>query len=727
MSFRVYNACRLILGWFVLFLFLQVPVAVMAEHGIRAEENDTVALSVMERLYAGIEDGKYAVESLYADLYVKEKVQAERKNLLLNLIPDMTRFDRREQCYLAELFYKVHYIHNTLPDVKRVTTLSTFRHSSGEMDLVQSFMVPNVYGRYLFKAEHLSPLYYKNRKYYEFEVDSSYLPPGHTKIDFRAVYDNVLLLSEGWIVIDDSDGMPVTFYGKGRNEQCRFSIECNMGSSASERALVKTIDLSVDYVFAFNKLSIDANAEFDYTRIQPMPRDGELERKLDITPESDGVASSLNGDRLEYVRSHRRAPLSAEDSLFYISKGVLKGDEALKVEKEEAGRDKSIKDILWQVGDGAISNHRLAWGSSDLRIYPLIRPSHLSYNSSRGITYKFSMNFRTRFSKNSILNVRPVLGYSMKLKEFYWSIRGALTFLPMKRASFTFDIGRGSSSYNNLMLDVINAIPADSLDLDNVPSVYYRDFHVKPNFMIEIVNGLELNAGVNFYLRTMKNDLKIMEFNGIELRREYKQVAPHMRITWHPGMYYYIDDGRKVNLGSDKPRFSLDVEQGVKGVLGSVGEYTRAEVDIQYKYRVTPGGALYMRMGAGGYFHTDNIYFVNYNFLKDNYMPIDDNEDFAGEFHMLDRVWYNSANKYARINVSYESPFILLQKLIPSAWFIKNEGLYAGILFISHLNPYTEYGYSIDTPYVNIGVFAGFEKASFHKIGVELSFSLFRD
>lgn len=728
---RISYAVRVLLGWLVLPLSaLLLPASAFAEPVNGVGDNDTIALPVMQRLYDGIESGMYSVESLDADLYVKERVYSERKNLLLNIIPDMTRFDRNENRYLAELFYKVHYIHNSLPDINRVAVLSTFRHASGEMDLVQSFMVPDVYSRYLFKAEHLSPLYESNSKYYTFETDTAYAPPGYTKINIKAKYRNVQLLSEGWIVVDDRDGMPITLYGKGWNEQCGFEIECHMGNEGLERALVKTIDLSVDYRFAFNRLRITAEAEFDYTRIQPFENSRELERKLNITPDRSGVADSLQNDWLSYASLHRKSQLSQEDSLFYCKKGVFPDENAEMVPvsaSDDESRDSSLKNFLWQVGDGAISNHRLSWGSSDLRIYPLIRPSHLSYNSSRGVTYKFSMNFRTRFSDRCLLNIRPVLGYSFKLKECYWSIRGALDFMPMKRGSFSFDIGRGCSVYNNLMLDMINAVPADSLNIKEWPSLRYRDFHVKSNFNIEIANGLELQAGMNFYLRTMKKRLDEMEIGGVPYKKEYKQVAPHLRLTWHPGMYYYISEGKKFNLGSYKPRFSFDVEQGIKGFLGSVGEYTRAELDMQYKRRVSPGGSLYVRMSAGGYFHTDDIYFVNYTFLKDNQLPIDDDETFAGEFHLLDGAWYNSANKYARLNLSYESPFLLMQKLIPSAWFIKNESLHAGVLFISHLTPYSELGYSVDTPYINVGFFAGFEKASFHKIGVEVSFSLFRD
>lgn len=725
MKERVSGGDFALLTWLLLALSLMLPSGLYAENVVPLETADTVALSAMARLYDSISAGEYAVETLSADLYVKEMVKTERKNLLLNIIPDMTRFDRNEDRYLAELFYKVHYMHNSLPDFKRIASLSTFRHGSGEMELLLSFLMPNVYGEFLFKAEHFSPLFPQNSRFYRFEVDTAYAPGGFTKVNFVARYDNMLLLSKGWVVIDDRDGMPITLYGEGWNEQCRFSIECNMGSEEKERALVKSIDLSVDYAFAFNRLEIDVQAEFDYISVQMLARNEGLERKLDVTPENVSVGDSFLCDRMEYIRSKRRISLAEEDSLLYREQGVLSMDVA--ADGNDVARESRLKDFLWQIGDGAISSHTLKWGSSDLRIYPLIKPSYLSYSSSKGVTYKFSANFRSYLARNCMLQVRPVIGYSFKLKEPYWSVRGGLSFAPMKRASYSFDVGRGNSVYSSIMRDMLNDAKPDSVDFESLPSVYYRDFHVKQNFQFEVVNGLEVQTGVNFYLRTMQGSTEIPAVEGLKLKREYRQLAPHLRVTWHPGMYYYISEGRKINIGSNRPRVSLDMERGISGLLGAGSKYLRAELDFQYKYRVTPGGYMYMRLGGGGYFCTKDVYFVSYTFLKDNHLRIDDDAELEGEFHLLDRAWYNSANKYVRANFCYSSPFMLFQKLIPSAGFIKREGLYAGALFISDLIPYTEYGYGVETPYVNIGFFVGFEKSSFHETGVEVSFSLFRD
>jgi hypothetical protein len=389
------------------------------------------------------------------------------------------------------------------------------------------------------------------------------------------------------------------------------------------------------------------------------------------------------------------------------------------------GSDGRLMRLLWTLGDGAVSSHSLSWGNSDLKLSPIINPSYLSYSSSRGLAYKFSLNFRSRLSSQNTLEIKPEVGYNFKRKELYWSVKGKLSFAPLRRAAFSFDVGRESSIYSSDMLDVINGTALDSLDLESMSFPYYRDFHIKSNVGFEVANGFDLKPGIAFYKRTILDSEQGLVASGQPLKRCYRQFAPNIHLAWQPGMYYYVANGKKMNIGSLAPRFALDVEQGVSGVFGSAGVYTRAEFDAQYRCRLSSSASLYMRFGAGGYFYTKDIYFVNYSFLKNNLLPLDKGDDVRGEFQLLGGEWYNSANKYIRAAVAYESPFLALQKIIPSARFVKNEALYCNALFISHLLPYTEFGYGIETPYVNLGFFVSFENVEFGRLGYKLSFSLF--
>lgn len=686
-----------------------------------ATKGDSAAVAVAERMARTIVEESAGVESLSAVLYVRERVEVEKKNLLLNLFPDMTRFDKEKDCYLAELFYNIRYIHNALPEIRRLGSLSTFEHSNGEMDRVLAFMTPQVYGERLFNAEQLSPLYPTNLSYYHYSTEKDFNEAGAVKISFSSRFDNIQLLKSGWVVVNNETSLPERFYAEGWDEQSRFAVEYVMGCDSLERFVVKEINLSIDYSFAANRLGIEVYAAFDYSALQAKSCFENLRRRYDIThPASELVKPAIENFE-EFAISNRPCPLTRGDSLVYISGGVIaRNDTALS-----AGSGDRMMRLLWTLGDEAVSSHSLSWGNSDLKLSPIINPSYLSYSSSRGLAYKFSLNFKSRLSQESTLEIKPEIGYNFKRKELYWGVKGRLSFAPLRRASLSIDIGRESSIYSSYMLDAISSTVLDSLDFESMPFFYYRDFHIKSNIGFEVANGFELKPGVAFYKRTILDSEPGFAASGQPLKEVYRQFAPNIRLSWQPGMYYYIAGGKKVNIGSLAPRFALDVEQGVSGLFGSNGVYTRAEFDAQYRCRLSSSASLYMRFGAGGYFYTKDIYFVNYSFLKNNLLPLEKGDDVRGEFQLLSSEWYNSANKYIRAAVAYESPFLAVQKLLPSARFVKNEAVYCNVLFISHLLPYTEFGYGVETPYVNLGFFVSFENVKFGRLGYKISFSLF--
>ena len=157
-----------------------------------AAAGDTVALSVMERLFNNGE--RSAMEIIKAELYLKQRVKVGKKNLLVNLFPNMTRFDRDEKSYLSEYVYKVEHIYRTLPEIRLVSSLSTFSRGNGEMEAVLEFMTPQLSGERLFNSEYLSPLSAANRNYYRYSIDTLYCQPGKIKVLALPRFDNIQLL-----------------------------------------------------------------------------------------------------------------------------------------------------------------------------------------------------------------------------------------------------------------------------------------------------------------------------------------------------------------------------------------------------------------------------------------------------------------------------------------------------------------------------------------------------
>ncbi len=709
---------------------LALVLMLCATNVVATTSTDILADSLMDVLSGRLQRKEFAVGEFYGKLYLKQRVDVEKNNLGLNVIPDMTRFDRKVKKYLTELFYDVHYIDYTIPDVRRRASITTHRHGSGEMERVLEYMSPDIYSEDMLDEGYLSPMYKTNQNSYRYKTDEQYtdtakIESGSVKILFEQRFDNIKLFDKGWLLLDDSCNVR-EFYVEGWDEQSRFKLLYKMGNEGLERFVVKDISLCVDYNFAGNKLRIIAEGRYNFDAVNPV--DKVVKTGYDYNLSGDYKTMLDNDtikDRIEYAARNRLIPLTASDSLLYRDKGVF------GTKKDEEQNDESASTPvrwLWTLGDEMISSHSMEWEGGRLKFYPIINPSYLSYSSSRGLAYKFALNLNNRFKNNRELNIKPMVGYNFKQEVFYWDVISTYLFNPRHLGRITFDFGLGNRTYSSVVLDKIDKLALDSLNFKKLNLNYFENLYFNIWAEQELFNGFEFRFGVDFHRRKLVGKPNETIDNGmVELKNQYTQFAPHLRFTWWPGMYYYIYNGRKVNVGSKSPRFSLDIEQGTHGVLGSNSVYTRAEIDMQYRKKVNSSDILYMRFGGGGYFYTKDVYFVDYAFLHNDNLPLNWNDEIGGVFQLLDGEWYNSAKKYLRANFTYESPFLLFQKMLPQVRFIKHERIYLNLLTISHLHPYSELGYGVETPYVDVGVFASFENAKFHKVGYKFTISIFRD
>lgn len=686
--------------------------------------------SIMQTLFHRVEQKEFSVGESLCKLYVKQYANLEHWHLGLNFVPGMTRFDRKERRYLTELFYDVHFLDFAVLAVRRKAGVTTHRHGSGEMERVIGFMIPDIFGDKLFEEGYLSPLHGNNSRFYNYssseQSGTGALNSNCHKISFKTKIDNIKLLNNGWILIDDSCNIR-EFYLEGWDEQCSFNVLYRLGNKGLERNMVHTIELSLKYNFAWNKLDVSATGVYDYELLLPFVGSSHRNTYYDLSSAiNSSQYSSVISDYEKYVEENRKMPLTASDSALYVEKGVIKNyDESVVPEKKNKN---VVADWLWTFGDQMISSHSLNWDGGNLKMSPIIKPSYLSYSSSRGLSYKMSLRFNHRLKNKKEFSLRPMAGYNFKQNAFYWDIDGRFMFDPLHLGNIIIDVGSGDRAYSSLALERIKNAVYDSLNFRNLNLNYFRDLYSKAGIQREIFNGFEIYFGTSYHKRKLIGTLdEHLEFEGISLKRRYVQFAPNLRFTWQPKMYYYIKDGVKVNIGSRMPRFTLDVEQGIRGVMGATSVYTRAELDVQYNYRVNETDALYLRGGTGGYFYTKDVYFADYAFLRHNNLPVDKSDELDGTFQLLDSEWYNAANKYLRFHATYESPFMLLQRMLPRVRFFKYERVYLNMLFISHLMPYCELGYGVETPYVDSGIFVGFENHEFNAFGYKFTISLFRD
>ena len=293
---------------------------------------------------------------------------------------------------------------------------------------------------------------------------------------------------------------------------------------------------------------------------------------------------------------------------------------------------------------------------------------------------------------------------------------------------------RGNRIYRSVVLDQLKQLPDSTFNFDQLELDYFKDVYLNLFHNIEIVNGLFVKAGVSVHWRYLINNSKVILEKPLPdkdwaalrgIRSEYNSFAPRIRIEWTPGMYYYMNGRRKMNVGSSMPTFMLDYERGIKGVFKSTGAHERWEFDIQQNLKLSGIRSIGYRIGGGMFTKQEDMYFVDFaNFARRN-LPEGWNDDIGGTFQLLDGRWYNSSRQYWRGNFTYESPFILLKPLNRWLGLVQQERLYGGILFMPHLNPYIELGYGIGTHIFDVGAFVSTINGQFDTFGFKFTFELF--
>ena len=678
-----------------------------------------------------------AVDEYKADLYLKGRVKVHKTNKLIRYIPSMFRLEEGVNDYILESVSEMHYM---APDVynRKIKALSTtFPRDKGQIVDLTDFLNMNIYSSSIMTDKLLSPLDEKSSRYSHYLLDtvSVIRDCPHYKILIIPKFDGTQLVT-GYIWMNATDFTIRETYMEGKFDVNTFKLHTIMGDSGDEFFLPVRLHLNVDFKFMGNHLEMDAGAWMKYHSVT-YNKDGKRKKSNrkhfhDLTEfyQLTCDTTKLITDK-EMFHDFRPFPLTPEEDSIYHSWA----DRRIDKEWEKIMNPEKKSSVFWgQVGDALIGSYNVnISGIGSVRCSPLINPVMLSYSHSKGLSYKQKFKYNRLFPSGRLLKVTPQVGYNFTHKDLY--IKGDMSFMywPEKQGSFDVSAGNGNRIYSSVVLDKLKMLADDAFDFEKLELDYFKDIYLNVFHSIEPVNGLYIKAGVSAHWRSLVNRQRneLMEiFDQIErmkIRSEYNSFSPRIRIEWTPGMYYYMNGRRKMNIKSKMPTFILDYEKGIKGVFNSAEGHERWEFDVQQIIKLNQIRSLAYRVGGGMFTRMSGMYFVDFVNFKRSNIPEGWNDEIGGTFQLLDGRWYNSSRRYIRGNVTYESPFIFMLPLNRWLGMIQHERLYGGVLFMPHLNPYIELGYGIETHAFDVGVFVSSTNGKYDSFGFKFTFELFNE
>jgi hypothetical protein len=364
-----------------------------------------------------------------------------------------------------------------------------------------------------------------------------------------------------------------------------------------------------------------------------------------------------------------------------------------------------MKEILWDViGDNLVNSTHADAGAFSMNISPILNPLYFEYSQSRGFSYRLKFGLQYTWNSHRYLTFNPYFGYNFKKQQFYYTAPLRMNYNPKRNGYAELTWANGNRINSGYLVEDIQKRMGPDFEVPEFKDEYFQLIN-----NVEAFDWLEITSGIVYHRRRSSNRSLMRDLG---LPEEYRSFAP--TLTFH------ITPWRK------GPMLTANYERGFPHVFDSNLKYERWEFDASHKIKLGSLRLLNWRAGAGLYTNRSSDYFVDYTNFRDNNLPSGWEDEWTGQFQLLNSMWYNESDYYLRGHMSFESPLLALGWTPLVGHFVETEMIYASVLSIEHTHLYSEVGYGFTNRYFSTGIFAGFLNHKFQNFGCKFTIELFK-
>ena len=618
------------------------------------------------------------------NVYLSYTYKTERRNPTLFLVPTMYSIAKGAREFFGEAYYKMKFHDAFHYDFHRQVICSTIPHNRTVMPNMLQYLTPNLYNETLYDDKMLSPFYYSNRFFYKYLVIP--VTDKLAIIRFRPRTNNTQLI-RGRAFVNIETGRINSIGFEGEFDMIKFNVTAAMNMSNEEDIVLPDRCLTEStFNFLGNKIVASCRANYNCPTTLPDSIDNVEDIKLmeTLRPTSLTTNEQEIYDRHLEAREMKNQP---EDTI---------------PEKKSA----RFTDFLWEnIGYNLINSTHANSGPASMRISPLFNPLYFSYSQSRGFSYKLNIGLQYTFNTHRYLTLNPQMGYNFKQRQFYYTAPLRMTYNPKRNGYAEFTWANGNRTNHASLVDDIIEKEGENFE---VPEFKDEIFQLVNN--VEAFDWVEVMTGLVYHRRRSTNR-ELMKSIGFP--DEFRSFAPLLTFHFKPWQ-------------QKGPTLTANYERAIKGIFKSDLDYERWEFDLSYKHDMKSMRQINLRAGTGLYTQRSSDYFVDYTNFCDNNLATGWDDDWTGQFQLLDSRWYNESNYYIRGHLSFESPILALTWVPLVGHFVEMERLYFSALNIERRKPYFELGYGFTTRYLSTGFFTSFVGAKFESFGCKFTIELFR-
>ena len=647
---------------------------------------------ILERIYSYQETFRPEISGIEDHVYAKFRFNVEKRNAILWLIPTMYVLAKDPREYIRESYSKVKFTDVHDYDINSQVLAGTVPRNRKAMPTLLDYMTPNIYDIDLYEGHILSPFNKVNRHYYHYTEKQ--LNDSTTRLDFRPKLYNTQLLN-GYAIIETRTGRIIRTTLNGEFDMITFRTEIQQGEERALSLMPKKCTTAATFRFMGNRISALFDANYHCNTALP--------------DSIDRVSSR------EMMDSIRPIPLTETDKRIYQAYDLAHQPDTVApdtTEKEEKNRfPRLLKKVFWDtIGDQLVTPIASESDVAEFYLSPIINPLYLRYDGRRGLSYKMKLHTRYTFSAHRYLTLKPTFGYNFKQRQFYFTAPLRMTYNPKRNGYAEIVWGNGNRISNSTVADQIRHEYGDTIDFSGLDIDKFKDNHLEIFNNIMLFDWIDIETGIVYHQRTALNK-EVMNYYNVPTI--YRSFAPAIGIKLSPWL----------NRG---PVIAIDYERSFKNIFKSNIAYERWEFDTQWKVKLPGLRLLNLRSGYGFYTSRHENYFLDYANFCDNNLPEDWDDDWSGDFQLLDSRIYNESDFYLRNNISYESPLLFATWTPYLGKYIEKERIYISSVLVDHTRPYIELGYGFTNRYISVGIFASFMNTQFQKFGISFDFELFR-
>lgn len=670
--------CERLIYLIVLGILTCMPSSVFAR-----EKKDSL---ILPRIYAYSKYHQPYTDSITDNVYMKLRLNVERRNPTIWLIPTLYVLAKDDRKYIRETYNKILYTNEHDYDIIGQVKSGTIRHNRNTMPTLVDMTTPKIYDVALYNGYILSPFNKVNKRYYKYRQETN--DDGTTRIDFKPRLYNTQLLN-GYAIIETETGRILKSVLNGEFDMFNFRTEINYSNKGGRFVIPWRSSTAASFRFAGNRIS--ANLTSMHNCKAEMP---------DSIHWAEGKAT---------MDTLRPIPLTVEEEELYEKTEDY--FPAPPVPEDTITKEPNIfKKIFWDtIGETLVTPIRAESEQTYFKLSPIIDPLAIRYSDSKGFSYKMKLRFQYTFSKHRYLTFNPYFGYNFKIKQIFFDAPLRMTYNPKRNGYAELTMGNGNRISNSTVEELIKEEFGDTLDFSNMEMNKFKNTYIRAFNNIMLFDWLDIESGLVFHRRSAVNKEMMRRYNMPTVYTSFAPMIGIKLLPWEKG-----------------PLFTIDWERGIKGIGSSNISYERWETDAQWKKRIPGLRVLNLRAGYGTYTHREQNYFVDFDNFQDTNLPDGWDDDWTGDFQLLDGSEFNRSNYYIRANASYESPLVFATWIPYVGKYIEKERFYINFVQLERSRPYYEFGYGFTNRYISVAGFASFKNSHFQHVGFKFDFELFR-